>query len=85
VFWCLSLGDALTFVTLKFSFPSSNVFLHYTLRTMCNSSLGGMEKHSAHLFVYLYLSFCSKKKNCAMLFVKFELNRNCGLHFISLL
>jgi hypothetical protein len=84
VFWCLSLGDALTFHTSMFPY-FCNVFLHYTLRTMCNSSLGVWKNILSFcwfvcLFIIAYFFF--KKK---IFVVKFELNCNYGLHFIGLL
>jgi hypothetical protein len=51
-----------------------------------------MEKYFVYLFlllfVYFYLSFCAKKnwkKKLCYIFVKFELNCDCDLHFIGLL
>jgi hypothetical protein len=53
-----------------------------------------MEKHFVclylFLFVYFYLSFCSKKlkklkKKMCYVFVKFELNCDYDFHFIGLL
>jgi hypothetical protein len=93
---CLSLGDALTFFTLWCFLIPGNVFLYYTLWTMCDSSLGVWKKHSVCLFVYFFcLIFYSclfvlkilqkKKKKYVCFVVKFELNRSCGLHFIGLL
>jgi uncharacterized membrane protein len=43
-------------------FPSGNVFLYYTLRTICNSSLG-VWKNTLFVCLFVYLFFCSRKKN----------------------
>jgi hypothetical protein len=72
------------FSHLGFSFPSTNVFIHYTLRTMCNSSLRVWKNT---MFICLFIFSCLfilnilKKKNVV---AKFELNISCGLYFIGL-
>jgi hypothetical protein len=59
---CLSLRDALGFFTLWCFLTSSNVFLYYTLRTMCNSSLG-VWKNTLSVCLFIFICpFCSKKK-----------------------
>jgi len=84
---CLSLADALAFFTLWCFLTPGNVFLYYTLWTMCDSSLGVWKNTlSVCLFIFscLFVLKTLKKKN-SIIIVKFELNRSCGLHFISLL
>jgi hypothetical protein len=56
---------------------------------MCNSSLGVWNNTlSVCLFIFIFvLEFFLKKNkiNLCYVVVKFELNCNCGLHFIGLL
>jgi hypothetical protein len=64
-------GGRLAFFILKCFLPFGNVFLYYTLRKMCNSSLGVFkERHIVCLFVCFYLSICSKKKTINFFFIK---------------
>jgi hypothetical protein len=65
------------------------LIIYYTLRAMCNSSLG-VWKNTLSMYIYFYLPFCAKKiqkkkKKLRYVFVKFELNCNCDLYFIGLL
>jgi hypothetical protein len=80
------------FTPLRF-LTSGNVLLYYTLRAMCNSSLGVWKTLCLFIFVFviIIIIFClfvqkkKKKKNLCYLFVKFELNCDCDVHFIGLL
>jgi hypothetical protein len=75
---CLSLGDALAFFTPWYFLAPYNLFLYYTLWTMCDSSLG-VWKHnlSVCLFIFICLFYYSKK------IIKNKIVRCCWLSMIT--
>jgi hypothetical protein len=81
-------GGRPAFFTPRCFLPSGNVFLYYTLRTMCNSSLW-VWKDTIYLFVliclFVFNMFVKKKKKKCYVVVKYELSCNYDLHFIGTL
>jgi hypothetical protein len=87
VFWCLNLGDALTFFTPWCILTLGNVFLYYTLKAMCNSSLGVWKNTlSVCLFVCLFICLFVLENVKEKFFNIVDwawLYRNCGLYVIG--